>query len=283
MALIITTPWLSMGMVGSAYFQTLVATGGTAPYTWLVVPGSGSLPAGYTLDPVGIISGVSLGTGLSTFQLQATDSLGVTVVGNMQLSVAPPAMTLVTALADQYSNSYVDVPYCDLYWSQHWNTVGAAQWAQLLSAQKVSLLIQACRILETVRFTALKQLRAPLPLRYDRHSRLVMTLEDQPVPTKWLWTQRLQFPRNLDHDFNTGGLYVPEPIMMAQCEQAVYSLNFDTTSIANRLQGVTQDIMYVGNIHLRQNLVQGGSEFSPRAMEMCRPYFLATTYEVRRQ
>jgi len=192
------------------------------------------------------------------------------------------ALTLITTLADQFSNSYVDAAYCDAYWAQHYSAVKASQWAALVDGQKVSLLIAACRVLETARFTCLKTLRKTLPHRYDRHSRLVMTLEDQPMPTKWLWTQRLQFPRNLDHDFNTGALYIPEPVMMAQCEQAVYTLNFDDTAIANRLQGVVEDITNIGNIHLRQNYVQGGSQFSPAALELIRPYLLSTSAEVRR-
>ncbi len=211
-----------------------------------------------------------------------TDSLAATVNRPFTLTSQRAALTLDTSLAGQLSNSYVDVPFCDLYWSEHYSTVKAAQWAALTSNQKTSLLIQSCRVIETMRYTANRQLRDVLPLKYDKHSRLVMTLEDQPIPTKWLWTQRLQFPRNLDHDYTTGALYIPEPIMMAQCEQTVYTLNFDETSIANRLQGVTEDVTYIGNIHLRQNLVQDGSQVAPAALEMSRPYLLKTSYSVRR-
>jgi len=280
MSLVITTPWLSMGTVGVAYTHSLTATGGTPAYTWAVV--GGVLPAGLSLNSAGTFSGTPTYYGLWTFQVQVTDSVGATVTGNMQLSINPVPMTLITALADQYSNSYIETGYADVYWSQHYNAIRAAAWSALSSNQKVASLIHACRVLETARFTCLKTLRKTLPHRYDRHSRLVMTLEDQPMPTKWLWTQRLQFPRNLDFDFNTGGLYIPEPMMMAQCEQAVYLLTFDDTAIANRLQGVTEDVTYVGNIHLRQNYVQSGSQFAPAALELIRPYLLSTSAEVRR-
>lgn len=281
MALQITTPWLAQAMVGSNYSQTLVAVNGTAPYTWSLV--NGSLPPGVTLTSGGVISGSPTSPGLYNLTAGVSDSNGLTATLPLSVTVEAAALTLNNAMADQFSNSYVDIPYCDLYWANHFNTTGAAAWAALSTNQKTSALLQACRIIETARFTSLKQLRAPMPLRYDKHSRLVMTLEDQPLPTKWLWTQRLQFPRNLDHDYVTGALYIPEPIMMAQCEQAVYSLTFDGTAIQNRMQGVVEDITTVGNIHLRQNYVQDGSEFAPRAMEMSRPYMLKSSYNVRRQ
>jgi hypothetical protein len=51
----ITTNTLTGGTVGTAYSQTLTASGGTAPYTWTIV--SGTLPAGLTLSTRGVISG----------------------------------------------------------------------------------------------------------------------------------------------------------------------------------------------------------------------------------
>jgi len=54
-ALGITTTSLSDGTVNVAYSATLVASGGTSPYTWSVV--SGSLPDGLSLSTGGAISG----------------------------------------------------------------------------------------------------------------------------------------------------------------------------------------------------------------------------------
>ena len=69
----VTTTSLPGGVVGSAYSQTLAATGGVAPYTWSV--SSGSLPAGLALDPsAGTISGTPTAVGTSTFSVTATDS-----------------------------------------------------------------------------------------------------------------------------------------------------------------------------------------------------------------
>ena len=53
----ITTSNLPTGATGTAYSQTLTATGGTPPYAWSL--SSGSLPAGLTLSTSGIISGTA--------------------------------------------------------------------------------------------------------------------------------------------------------------------------------------------------------------------------------
>ena len=58
----ITTGALADALAGQPYSQPLTASGGTAPYTWSVTPGS-SLPAGLSLDPVtGLIFGTAQAT-----------------------------------------------------------------------------------------------------------------------------------------------------------------------------------------------------------------------------
>lgn len=71
-ALAVTTTTLPDGTQGSAYSQSLSATGGTSPYTWSVV--SGSLPTGLSLSSGGAITGTPSGTGLSSFTVRATDA-----------------------------------------------------------------------------------------------------------------------------------------------------------------------------------------------------------------
>src|SRR5262249_9901343 len=46
---ITTNSPLPQGTVGGAYSTTLAATGGTPPYTWSIVNGTGTLPGGLTL------------------------------------------------------------------------------------------------------------------------------------------------------------------------------------------------------------------------------------------
>ncbi|MGN7737091.1 Ig-like domain repeat protein [Ensifer sp. 22564] len=62
---------LAAGTVGTAYSQTLTASGGTSPYTFSV---SGTLPAGLTLSPGGVLSGTPTVAGSYSFQIAATDS-----------------------------------------------------------------------------------------------------------------------------------------------------------------------------------------------------------------
>ena len=60
------------GTVGTAYNVTLVASGGTTPYTWSV--SAGSLPAGMSLSSAGVLSGVPTASGSFTFTAKVTDS-----------------------------------------------------------------------------------------------------------------------------------------------------------------------------------------------------------------
>lgn len=174
-----------------------------------------------------------------------------------------------------YSNSYVDVAYCDNYFLNHYSATKAAQWAALTETQKITLLIAACRTIETARFT----LRIPTSefnLHYDYRTRTVLNLSLYTDPIKYYYYQRLQFPRNLDIDVITGQLYIPEPILNAQCEQAIYTLNFDESALASRMQGIVNDTVSIGKgqIHLNQEYVGQGSAFAPMAAEMCRTYFV---------
>ncbi|MHC4712102.1 MAG: putative Ig domain-containing protein [Planctomycetota bacterium] len=69
----ITTTSLPDGEVDTAYSQTVVATGGTTPYTWSI--DSGSLPAGLSLgSSTGTISGTPTTSGTSNFTVKVTDS-----------------------------------------------------------------------------------------------------------------------------------------------------------------------------------------------------------------
>jgi hypothetical protein len=64
---------LSNATTGEAYSVTLTATGGSSPYTWVLV--SGGLPVGLSLHgSTGVISGTPTGTGTRTFTVRATDS-----------------------------------------------------------------------------------------------------------------------------------------------------------------------------------------------------------------
>lgn len=186
------------------------------------------------------------------------------------------ALTLNNTLKDVYANSYVDVTYCDAYWAGHFSATKVAQWANLSTQQKTTLLIAACRTIDSARYT-LKIPTSEFNIHYDYRTRTVLNLSLYTDPIKYYYYQRLQFPRNLDVDTITGLVYIPEPILMAQCEQAIYTLNFDESALAARMQGVVNDTIGIGKgqIHLNQEYVGQGSAFAPMAMEMLRPYFVA--------
>ena len=66
---------LQDGLQGTAYSQTVSASGGTGPYTFTV--SSGAFPDGLLLNGAsGAIMGTPTGSGVSSFTIQATDSLG---------------------------------------------------------------------------------------------------------------------------------------------------------------------------------------------------------------
>lgn len=70
-----TTPPLAAGTAGTAYSQSLSASGGTEPYTWSLK--AGSLPLGLTLSG-NLISGTPTVPGVSVFTIQVRDSTGNT-------------------------------------------------------------------------------------------------------------------------------------------------------------------------------------------------------------
>jgi hypothetical protein len=91
---IATASPLPGGTLGSAYSQTLAATGGIAPYTWTVT--AGALPAGITLSAAGLLSGISTQACAScSFTVQVTDSLGTVATKPLALAIViPPAPAL---------------------------------------------------------------------------------------------------------------------------------------------------------------------------------------------
>jgi len=65
---------LSNGLPPQPYSTTLTASGGTAPYAFALVPASGSLPPGITLEADGDLVGTPTTPGSYTFSVAATDS-----------------------------------------------------------------------------------------------------------------------------------------------------------------------------------------------------------------
>ena len=70
--LAITSSTLAAATEGTAYTQTLTASGGTLPYTWSIT--SGSIPAGLTLSSGGVISGTPTASGTYKITVAVSDS-----------------------------------------------------------------------------------------------------------------------------------------------------------------------------------------------------------------
>jgi hypothetical protein len=96
--------------VGVAYNDTLVATGGTGPYTYAVT--SGTLPDGLSLDTAtGIISGTptSDSVGTANFTVTATDSVAATAAQALSITVSDvPTLSLPTPPDGEVGVGYTD-------------------------------------------------------------------------------------------------------------------------------------------------------------------------------
>lgn len=106
---VITTTTLPGGKVTSVYSATLQSTGGTAPLSWSVMPGT-SLPAGLTLDPsTGVISGTPTSAGSKTFTVKVIDSAPTPQSATQQLSINIGYQLIITTTLLQTGS--VNVPY----------------------------------------------------------------------------------------------------------------------------------------------------------------------------
>jgi YVTN family beta-propeller protein len=95
--LAVTTASLPDGTAGTAYAQTLAATGGVTPYTWSV--SKGTLPPGLSLAVgTGVISGTPTTAGTSDFTVKATDSASNAATQSLSITINAPAATASTTM-----------------------------------------------------------------------------------------------------------------------------------------------------------------------------------------
>jgi hypothetical protein len=89
----ITTTSMPAATTNTFYSQTLLATGGTSPYTWSI--SSGSLPTGLALTAsTGAIAGTPTFAGTFSFLAKATDSAGLAATQSLSITVATAALPL---------------------------------------------------------------------------------------------------------------------------------------------------------------------------------------------
>ncbi|MCX6874843.1 MAG: putative Ig domain-containing protein, partial [Verrucomicrobia bacterium] len=94
----ITTPSpLPSGVKGTAYSQTLAATGGTTPYAWTIA--AGTLPAGLSLSTAGVLSGTPTAAVVASFTVKVTGANSLFSTKDFGLTIAgPPTITTPTPL-----------------------------------------------------------------------------------------------------------------------------------------------------------------------------------------
>lgn len=83
----ITNPDLPNGQPGVAYSEAIVASGGTAPYSFALAAGSGPLPDGLSLASNGNITGTPTTDGTSDFTVTITDARGGTCDQDLSITV----------------------------------------------------------------------------------------------------------------------------------------------------------------------------------------------------
>ncbi len=89
---ILTASPLPLGTVGTAYQQTLAASGGPTPFRWQA---QDSLPQGLALNAAtGAISGTPGAVGAFQFDVQVSDASGATAVRPFALTIADPQATI---------------------------------------------------------------------------------------------------------------------------------------------------------------------------------------------
>ncbi len=114
--LVIATEFLPDALVGVGYSHSLLATGGTAPYTWTMDNGSATLPSLLALSTGGHITGVPSATGQSSFAVKVQDS------GSPAL-VATKAFTLdvkyIVITAKTLPDAYWDQTYDEILTVDH--------------------------------------------------------------------------------------------------------------------------------------------------------------------
>ncbi len=87
-AFAVSTTAADFGVVGNSYTSTIVATGGTTPFTWTLF--GGVVPTGLSLNAgTGVVTGTPTAAGDSTVVFNVTDSTGRIVTGSVLFAVHP--------------------------------------------------------------------------------------------------------------------------------------------------------------------------------------------------
>lgn len=100
---------LPNGVVGTLYSQTLIASGGTAPYAFAVV--AGALPPGLSLASTGIVSGTPTTAGSSSVTIRALDANGCQTTAVSVVVVTAAICPVITLTPTPLPNAVIGVAY----------------------------------------------------------------------------------------------------------------------------------------------------------------------------
>jgi hypothetical protein len=194
--------------------------------------------------------------------------------------------TVINAiLKDELANSYCDGDYADDYFAalpKPDKNPKSIFWSELGDAEKQQLLVQACWAIERYKFTETNDL-SDIHLAYDNvNHRSYWTVPGVGgTPIKLNPFQALQFPRNIDIRTD-GSAYIPDRVLMAQCEQAYYMATLDESVLASAEQGVLHDSFSGGGINVSQRIDRNGTALSPMAKQYIRPFMLKSVKRFER-
>ena len=91
---------LPNGLMGTAYSQTLTATGGRPPYSWSIT--TAGAPSGISLDAAGVLAGLPGAAGTFSFTIQVTDQDNSVVrqIATLAILAGNPPKITITGLPD---------------------------------------------------------------------------------------------------------------------------------------------------------------------------------------
>lgn len=99
---IVTQGPLFAGLVNVAYSATMVASGGTTPYTWSIT--AGTLPTGMSFSSAGVFSGTPTAAVLASLTIKVTDNVSAQVSNVFALNVAANSALTVRTVSGNFTN-----------------------------------------------------------------------------------------------------------------------------------------------------------------------------------
>ena len=106
----VTPTTLASGTAGAPYSQTVVGSGGSGPYAFIVEPGTAP-PPGLTLSSGGTLSGTPTTAGAYDFAVRATDANSCSGTRTYSLVIAPSPCPVITLAPGALPNGTVFTPY----------------------------------------------------------------------------------------------------------------------------------------------------------------------------